>query len=581
VFDLTPFQARETDYGHLLSAVERHLCQTYCLRNKCCLFHYGFDHSDLTFVSIQEKDSEGGSRYIIDLNSKRNDAWLNSHCRSVMECWRANVDFRLTLDLGKIIDYMTKYVTKAESPMSSSAASLVRSILESTIHAGGEVQTALKRTMGKLIGERTISKQECSHLILSLPMVYCSHQFVTINLKNEMNRIDLSDDAVAGAKSRPATRTVVDVYGTRMDEDTWVSAAVLKNAKKLLGVDLDSVTLQDFAFVCRVGARGPSRNKIGLHQTGKSNKAMVPMFTPKLSCDPESAVYPEYCRLALVRYKPWVGKSQSVAYGGPDASDEEVVAAWTAFLEASDVDTSPDGLHRQIRKHRAQKRRDNTGSGGDNAEGGDLELNDGDDNDDDMSTDYVDIFEQAVMRGGEQRDDLEDDFGITWSRNEDWSKCRQDYSEGNKVVETGADKTLKEFLTEQIVPLNAKQVKFENLNAKQKIAFLMAQRARGADATPEQKRMLLLGKGGTGKSHTIYSILTDMEEKKEKYLVMATTGKAATVIGGSTVHSVKDGLGIPIDPKAFQVLEGATLKNLQIRLKDLKPIVIDEFSMLK
>jgi hypothetical protein len=63
--------------------------------------------------------------------------------------------------------------------------------------------------------------------------------------------------------------------------------------------------------------------------------------------------------------------------------------------------------------------------------------------------------------------------------------------------------------------------------------------------------------------------------------VMATTGKAATVIGGSTVHSVKDGLGIPIDPTAFKALEGATLKNLQIRLKDLKLIVIDEFSMLK
>jgi hypothetical protein len=38
-----------------------------------------------------------------------------------MECWRANFNFRLTLDLGMVVDYMTKYVTKAESLMTPSA----------------------------------------------------------------------------------------------------------------------------------------------------------------------------------------------------------------------------------------------------------------------------------------------------------------------------------------------------------------------------------------------------------------------------------------------------------------------------
>jgi hypothetical protein len=49
--------------------------------------------------------------------------------------------------------------------------------------------------MGKLQGKRTSLKEECPPLILSMPMVSCSHKFVTINLKSNMDRIDLSDEA--------------------------------------------------------------------------------------------------------------------------------------------------------------------------------------------------------------------------------------------------------------------------------------------------------------------------------------------------------------------------------------------------
>ena len=45
--------------------------------------------------------------------------------------------------------------------------------------------------------------------------------------------------------------------------------------------------------------------------------------------------------------------------------------------------------------------------------------------------------------------------------------------------------------------------------------------------------MLLLGNGGADKRH----ILVVMKDKGEKVLVMATTGKAATVIGGSTIRT--------------------------------------------
>src|SRR5210317_1597690 len=44
----------------------------------------------------------------------KTDAFLNSHCRPLLCTWMANMDFRLTIDIGKIIGYMTMYVTKNE-----------------------------------------------------------------------------------------------------------------------------------------------------------------------------------------------------------------------------------------------------------------------------------------------------------------------------------------------------------------------------------------------------------------------------------------------------------------------------------
>jgi hypothetical protein len=45
------------------------------------------------------------------MNSKRNDAWLNSQYHSVIGCWLANVNFRLTLDLGTHANgFLLKYV---------------------------------------------------------------------------------------------------------------------------------------------------------------------------------------------------------------------------------------------------------------------------------------------------------------------------------------------------------------------------------------------------------------------------------------------------------------------------------------
>ena len=90
---------------------------------------------------MAEKNGNGKKKikYKIELVTERNDRWLNSHIRPIIESWRANIDFQLILDAGKVVDYMTKYVTKVETAMTKGIAAMIRNILRTTIEDGMSV----------------------------------------------------------------------------------------------------------------------------------------------------------------------------------------------------------------------------------------------------------------------------------------------------------------------------------------------------------------------------------------------------------------------------------------------------------
>ena len=64
-------------------------------------------------------------------------------------------------------------------------------------------------------------------------------------------------------------------------------------------------------------------------------------------------------------------------------------------------------------------------------------------------------------------------------------------------------------------------------------------------------------------------------------VMFATTGMSATVISGSTVHSAKHGLGLPVGRKKFTPLKGRWLKMMQDRFKDVVLALLDEYTMLR
>ena len=61
---------------------------------------------------------------------QRNDKWMNSHVRPIFEVWLANIDVQLIIDKGKVIEYLTKYMTKAEAINEAGIKRIVRRLLD-------------------------------------------------------------------------------------------------------------------------------------------------------------------------------------------------------------------------------------------------------------------------------------------------------------------------------------------------------------------------------------------------------------------------------------------------------------------
>ena len=96
---------------------------------------------------------------------------------------------------------------------------------------------------------------------------------------------------------------------------------------------------------------------------------------------------------------------------------------------------------------------------------------------------------------------------------------------------------------------------------------------------------LLLGAGGCGKTFLIDAALTTLKTKfnieSKKILITATTGKAATGIGGSTIYSYSNGACIPTGRRKYTELQNQSLMRLQQRFDNILAVIVDEFSMLE
>eukprot|EP00957_Ditylum_brightwellii_P043472 3295977-Ditylum_brightwellii.AAC.1 len=60
----------------------------------------------------------------------------------------------------------------------------------------------------------------------------------------------------------------------------------------------------------------------------------------------------------------------------------------------------------------------------------------------------------------------------------------------------------------------------------------------------------------------------------------ATTGNAAALIGGSTLHSCKEGFALPIRRTSYSPLLDKSLADQHKKCKNIKLFILDEFSIM-
>ena len=231
-----------THYCKLVNTVQRHFCSPYCWVNeeKDCRFSYPHWPKDKSHIAItehivsrkQKRNNEEVDvsvlRYTIDLKSRRNDYWVNSHNKTALQSWMANIDMRLVCDIGKVVDYLTKYITKTEKTLTRAAEGVITCIMTRTFAEGNDVITTLRRIMGKLLGCRMMSQQESCHLINSFALVSSSHNFILVNVIPTANVIgDMTDEpaeetALEHVPDDIATvYSLLEMYGMRNNADKY------------------------------------------------------------------------------------------------------------------------------------------------------------------------------------------------------------------------------------------------------------------------------------------------------------------------------------------------------------------------
>ena len=103
--------------------------------------------------------------------------------------------------------------------------------------------------------------------------------------------------------------------------------------------------------------------------------------------------------------------------------------------------------------------------------------------------------------------------------------------------------------------------------------------AEALDILKMGANVFLTGPAGSGKTHVINEYVSFLKSKGVEVGITASTGIAATHIGGMTIHSWA-GIGINDSMSEGEIRDLFKKKHLSGRFKRTKVLVIDEVSML-
>ena len=153
-----------------------------------------------------------------------------------------------------------------------------------------------------------------------------------------------------------------------------------------------------------------------------------------------------------------------------------------------------------------------------------------------------------------------------------WQSDRLKYQQSKIKEMSSWIKTNKESFTSTI--RTEQNTDISTFSDMQKCAYDIIKRHSQKPYPKDPLLLIIIGGGATGKSYLINAVKNLLQQS---CAVTATTGKAAFNIHGCTIHSL---LKLPVAAKGNKDLTGQSVIRLQNSLKEIRYIIIDEYSML-
>lgn len=466
--------------------------------------------------------------------------------------------------------YVAKYATKTEreAPAFSNMLSDILSGMDSESTA----RSACQKLLNKMVGERTYSAQETSHLLLGIPLVRSSVSFTNLNL---------SSGGALRELTRAAEEGDMDVDAPPADDseavtgDSWVQRSVLTYfpfpTKHLHGSD-------------RYTARGNEMANLSMHNVfthyswnGKewrrrrqsSNPIVLRVF-PRLSPNPEHATYEEYCRVRVMLHHPYRSLDELRMVDGEERSWSELFAACRV---AHGRDHPKDCLRDwDDEKDRVEEEEDDD----EETVNPDLEVM----TEEDwqlyagmMPNGPIPIFEHGDI--GNRPLDQGWDPSAGRSRWQDVNQMAGYIQEQKRARGVDADEEMGGMVDVDTLAVEQRAVYDAYVDAYRQILD-------GHEVPP--LHLNIDGTAGCGKTYLIHAICQTLRRmavenaRPDPVRVMAPSGVAALNINGRTCHSA---FAIPASNGPFKELStGSRLANLQEEYRGVHFFIIDEKSML-
>ena len=519
-----------------------------------------------------------------DIMVRRNNPWISTHNRDATLINGGNTDLQLTFHIGRIISYLYNYIAKKEVTKVEIQKHLNASLKSLSGVLDSSYVVTLQRAISAAIAGRTFSTQAAWWQILGLPI--CDTNIIRdcVFINSQSRKLNIKTKISTNTKTRRLIKhDYYDAYAQR-------SQMSLRFGKGFFKI-VQNYSLREFVEKCYfqtsnkelvIGTRVERYKKYSqldpvLTFTDKKYPFLHMVQFPELfdkrlrDGDPKGPMYWKWCQLQLTINKSWYNTPLSLwgNFASINMVPKKVFQEkWLEFVAITDYGKEVQNRFNRHRSERAACK--------DNMIDLDKYANQGWETDPNYRVGNI-IGELTNATSSKAQMILES--GRNWeaelkARNKIRGKYTQDEIE--QALTWIEDKKRE---CQKLTIRDFGYIDCRLMNDKQKIIWVILLLASRDEllinGRRRQIRMQVRGKPGTGKSYVIKCAQTDSLFIKHAR-VTATTGSAACLIGGSTIHSL---VLLPFKHIRRSQLDGTNKHTIEENLRYVRVIIVDEKSM--